>query len=88
MGFCVAVIITFLFLGIFQCHPIESYWENWDRLHGGKCLDIWAISYANASFSIAVDVWLLAMPLFQLTKLQLHWKKKIWIALMFAVGAL
>lgn len=38
--------------------------------------------------SIALDVWMLAIPLWQLRGLKLHWKKKIGVAAMFIVGTL
>lgn len=47
-----------------------------------------AIGWANASISVAVDVWMLAVPLWYLRKLKLHWKKKIGVAAMFIVGTL
>ena len=41
---------------------------------------------ARAAVSIALDVWMLAIPLAQLPGLKLHWKKKVSVGLMFFVG--
>ena len=30
---------TFVFVAIFQCHPISFYWKRWDGEHSGKCFD-------------------------------------------------
>lgn len=80
--------VIFVFLAIFQCSPISFFWQSWDGEHHGKCLNINAIAWANASISIALDLWMLAIPMSQLRTLKLHWKKKIGVALMFCVGTL
>ncbi|KAB5581016.1 hypothetical protein GE09DRAFT_1020739 [Coniochaeta sp. 2T2.1] len=78
--------IIFVCVAIFQCSPISFFWQNWDGEHKGKCLDINAIAWANAAISIALDLWMLVIPLAQLKTLRLHWKKKIGVGLMFCVG--
>ncbi|KAK4233325.1 hypothetical protein C8A03DRAFT_38969 [Achaetomium macrosporum] len=78
--------IIFFFLAIFQCSPISYFWQSWDGEHEGKCLNINAIAWANAGISIALDLWMLAVPLAQIKTLNLHWKKKIGVGLMFCVG--
>ena len=47
-----------------------------------------ASGWVNAVLGVAIDVWLLAIPLFQLRKLQLEWKKKAVAGVMFLTGAL
>jgi hypothetical protein len=79
-GFISVVIV------IFQCQPIGYFWTHWDGLHEGKCLDINAITTSNAAISIILDLWILGIPLWQLWGLQLHWKRKVGVALMFCVG--
>ncbi|KIH86417.1 integral membrane protein [Sporothrix brasiliensis 5110] len=86
IGFVVLYGLTFILVGIFQCHPISYYWTNWDGQHTGHCLNINAIGWANAAISIALDFWMLAIPLYQLRKLRLHWKKKLSVCFMFTVG--
>lgn len=80
--------IVFLFIIAFQCSPISYYWTLWDGEHHGTCLNINAAGWSNAAISIVLDLWMLAIPLSQLSRLNLHWKKKIGIALMFIVGTL
>lgn len=79
---------VFIFGGIFQCHPISYYWTQWDGLHKGKCLNVNGLGWANAIISILLDVWMLGLAISQLVYLQLHWKKKVGVGLMFAVGTL
>ncbi|KAH7118304.1 hypothetical protein EDB81DRAFT_667902 [Dactylonectria macrodidyma] len=80
--------IVFVFLGAFQCTPVSYYWTKWDGEHEGKCLNVNAIGWAHASISIALDLWMLAIPLWCLRSLKLHWKKKIGVCAMFIVGTL
>ncbi|KAH7120705.1 CFEM domain-containing protein, partial [Dactylonectria macrodidyma] len=80
--------VAFIFTSIFQCSPIPHFWKQWDGMHEGTCANVNAISWSNASISIALDLWILAIPLWQLRSLKLHWKKKVGVALMFCVGTL
>jgi hypothetical protein len=86
--FDVIFAIAFIFTGIFQCSPIDYYWTNWDGQHEGKCFDVNAMVWANAGISIVVDLWMLGLPISQLFALNLHWKKKIGVGMMFSVGTL
>jgi hypothetical protein len=76
-----------MFLAIFQCSPVSLIWNGWDGTHAGKCMSS-PIAWSNAAISIALDLWMLALPLSQIVGLQLHWKKKFGVAMMFAVGLL
>ncbi|KAH7305925.1 CFEM domain-containing protein [Stachybotrys elegans] len=78
--------ITFVFTTIFQCKPINYFWTKWDGLHEGHCADANAITWVHAALSITLDFWSLLIPMWQLRKLHLHWKKKIPVALMFCLG--
>ena len=80
--------LSFSIVAIFQCSPIPFYWEKWDGLHQGTCFNINTMGWTNAAISIALDGWMLAIPLWQLRTLKLHWKKKIGVAAMFMVGTL
>lgn len=80
--------LSFSLVAIFQCQPIAFYWTKWDGLQQGTCFDINATGWSNAAISIALDIWMLAIPLWQLRALKLHWKKKIGVAAMFIVGTL
>ncbi|UNI23777.1 hypothetical protein JDV02_009577 [Purpureocillium takamizusanense] len=78
---------VFTLVCIFQCRPIQYFWEQWDQEHRGQCLNINAIGWSSAAISIALDVWMLALPLWQIRTLRLDWKKKIGVGLMFGTGA-
>lgn len=54
----------------------------------GHCLNLNILGWINGGISVAIDVWMIDIPLFQLWKLELHWKKKIGVGIMFLRGAL
>lgn len=76
----------FFFMNTFQCTPIAHYWHRWDRQHEGKCLNASVIAWANAAISISIDLWMICIPLWQLKGVNLDWKKKLGVGLMFCVG--
>lgn len=79
---------AFVVTAITQCIPTSYFWTMWDHEHEGHCININAVGWANAAISIALDFWMLALPLSQIKSLRLHWKKKLAVALMFVVGTL
>ncbi|KAH7346841.1 hypothetical protein BKA65DRAFT_285169 [Rhexocercosporidium sp. MPI-PUGE-AT-0058] len=83
-----AILTLFFFiLGLFQCRPMSFFWKGWDNEHEGKCINVQAMAWSVAATSIALDLWLLWLPITQLVNLTLHWKKKLGVASMFGVGA-
>ncbi|KAL1620177.1 hypothetical protein SLS56_009807 [Neofusicoccum ribis] len=86
MGFCVAYMVVFLIVSIFQCHPVKAAWYHWDGSYHGACNNVNAQGWAAAVFNIILDISVLLLPLRQLTKLVMTWKKKIQLMLMFCVG--
>jgi hypothetical protein len=80
--------IIFVFVAIFQCKPVSYFWTKWDGEHQGSCIDMNSMGWAHAGINIALDLWMLAIPLSQLPGLNLNWKKKVGVAIMFSVGTL
>ncbi|KAH7304291.1 hypothetical protein B0I35DRAFT_454796 [Stachybotrys elegans] len=77
---------AYAFASVFQCRPVSYFWTNWNGLHQGSCATTVHISLSNSALNIALDIWILAIPLWQIKTLQLHWKKKIGVAFMFCIG--
>lgn len=88
IGFVSTMTIIFLFLSIFQCTPIKFFWLKWDDAEAGYCMNTNALAWCNAVLSIATDIWMLAVPLWQLRTLQLDRKRKFGVGVMFSVGTL
>lgn len=80
--------VVFLFVSVFQCRPLNYYWNRWDGQHEGSCVNPSTVAWANAGISIALDVWMIGIPLSQLPSLNLDWKKKIGVGAMFCIGLL
>lgn len=90
--FHIAFGIAFLFKGSFQCTPVDYSWLRYDTAHAstvnGHCVNINASGWVNAGVNVAMDFWLIAIPMTQLRKLRLHWKKKVGAAFMLMTGLL
>ncbi|EEU34878.1 uncharacterized protein NECHADRAFT_55092, partial [Fusarium vanettenii 77-13-4] len=78
IAFCLAI--------AFQCRPISYFWNGWDGEHQGHCTDANATAWSYAALSIATDIWMLIIPLSQLRSLNLSWKKKVGVGIMFCLG--
>jgi hypothetical protein len=78
--------LAYTIIAIFQCRPIGHFWKRWTGLHPGTCLDMNAFAFSNAGISIMLDLWSLGIPMWEIQRLQMHWKQKISVALMFGVG--
>jgi hypothetical protein len=88
MGATLAYMLAFIIVSAFQCWPVSYAWTHWDGEHQGRCNDVNAQGWAAASINIALDVIILVLPLRLISKLNLHWKKKLQISIMLSVGGL
>jgi hypothetical protein len=81
-GFMFAVVAGF------QCDPPGYFWNKWREEDVGKCINLDALAWSNAIISIALDLWMTALPLSIIGGLQMNWKLKLGAALMFLLGTL
>ena len=81
----IALIWTIVLLA--ACRPFHFYWEQWDGEHVGHCMNTNALIWSNAAVSIFMDLAMLVLPLTQLIQLNIHWRKKLGVILMFSVGS-
>ena len=73
--------IAHVVAAIFQCWPISYNWTKWnDRDHQGRCVNTAHLAWANAAVSIALDLWMLYLPLSQISTLKLDFSKKLSIS--------
>ena len=77
--------VSFFFASLFQCHPITPLIE---AFYGHKCVNTIALWYAGGATDIAVDFFILGMPVPLVLKLQLPWRQKLGVLSMFLLGAL
>ena len=78
--------IAYILAGIFTCQPIDYFWQQWDGLHKGHCSNLTGLTHSHAGISIALDFWILGIPMWQLWGLQMSRTKKVCVGLMFCLG--
>ncbi|KAF7593994.1 hypothetical protein BBP40_010391 [Aspergillus hancockii] len=85
----IAIVLAFalgtVFSSIFQCSPVQ-YAFNKSIPGRGKCINLTAFWYANATFNILSDLVIIALPVPVISKLQLPLKSKFALCGIFAVG--
>ncbi|KAF7558016.1 hypothetical protein G7Z17_g316 [Cylindrodendrum hubeiense] len=86
IGLNVAYFIAFELVSIFQCTPIEGAWRAWDKEFPAECRNINMQGWMAAIINIVLDLGTLILPLRELWRLNMSWRKKIQIILMFCVG--
>lgn len=83
--------IAFVIGIIFECLPISDQWTRYNLSSTvpleAKCININALGWANALLNLVSDFWLLIIPVYHIKQLDLHWKKKIGVCIMFGTGA-
>ncbi|CZT24213.1 uncharacterized protein RCC_09931 [Ramularia collo-cygni] len=82
-----AYAITFIFITIFQCAPVNYAWHKWDGTRPGSCNSINAQSWASAIINIILDIVVVALPMPMLWGMNLNLRKKLLVMLMFGVGS-
>ncbi|TDZ30726.1 hypothetical protein C8035_v002322 [Colletotrichum spinosum] len=87
MGNIILSTTVLLFLQIFQCIPFEYNWLGWKGDFGPHhCLDINTLAFVAGGLSISHDVIILLLPLPLLYHLNMGFRKKAGIFLMFSLG--
>lgn len=77
--------LAFFFAVTFQCIPVRSIW---DREIPGRCVNLQALIYTGAGFSIFEDFAIMFLPVWELKGLNLSRRKRIALGFMFALGSL
>lgn len=80
--------LIFVTGAIFQCTPVNYYWTQYVEGSEGRCMNINLFGWLNAAIGLAIDLWMIILPLSQVLPLNLHWKKKVGVAIMFLLGTL
>ncbi|KAJ5943472.1 hypothetical protein N7516_003640 [Penicillium verrucosum] len=80
--------LGFLFAFAFQCSPVRYNWTMWDGEHQGTCVNTNAMVVTAAALNIVLDVWIIALPIPKVLKLQASITTKIQVLLMFSIGFL
>ncbi|KAI9720351.1 MAG: hypothetical protein M1828_005735 [Chrysothrix sp. TS-e1954] len=83
-----AWLISFSFANIFSCgiHP-DAEWTSLDATEK-ECVNVQAVSVAGAVLEVAMDLFIIIIPIPFVWKLHLALKKKISVSAIFAIGGL
>ena len=78
--------IPAFFITLLRCSPIR---KNWEPAIPGHCItSVEAIFLADAISGLVTDLMILLLPVPLIWQLQIHWKNKLQITLIFAGGTL
>lgn len=77
--------LSSILVTVFQCTPANKLWYS---TKPGKCINVLAFFYANASIMIGNDIIMYIMPIIFTWDLQLRRAQRIALVLLFALGAL
>ncbi|KAL6849119.1 hypothetical protein ACO1O0_008649 [Amphichorda felina] len=81
-------IIVRTFLTIFQCVPVQANWEDMETIPGAHCpINQSHFFFFSVLVHCVMDLVILALPLFPVTKMRLSWSKKIGVVGLFSSGA-
>lgn len=84
--FTALVTCVFLTIGIFPCRPVDFFWKGWNGEHHGRCVNMHAVGWSYAAIGILLDLWMLAIPMSQVRKLNLSAERKVRAGIMFTFG--
>lgn len=79
--------VAFGIAGINLCRPVDYFWRQWtEDSYQGHCSNYLLSSYIYSGLGLFFDVVIMVVPLYELRKLNMSWKRKISVGLMFSVG--
>ncbi|KAL3595516.1 hypothetical protein FPOAC2_09854 [Fusarium poae] len=88
VAFILLMSLVYLVIFMLQRVPMRTFWEGWkEKDPGGVLLNSNAIGMSHGGLNVALDVWMIILPMTQLWKIGIKPKKKLGIISMFGVGA-
>ncbi|TQN66016.1 Satratoxin biosynthesis SC1 cluster protein 4 [Colletotrichum shisoi] len=78
--------VVFTTVKLNQCKPFSYSWEGWDGRHMGRCVNLNAILISHAAINVAMNFWLLVLPVTQTLWLNWRARQKIEVLSMFGLG--
>jgi len=82
----VCACVSFTTATLLQCHPIERAWERWNGNY--RCVNIYALWYTNAIYSILTDFIIVLMVPPVIFKLKLPMRQKLALTCIFGLGVI
>ncbi|KAI6843738.1 hypothetical protein KC340_g880 [Hortaea werneckii] len=85
VAFTVAVCITFVFLSVFLCTPVQYYWE-FPPSTDGHCLDEGIATLAAGILNLSADLLATITPIPLVMRLNMRLKYRIGVSILFGLG--
>ncbi|KAK2041050.1 CFEM domain-containing protein [Colletotrichum somersetense] len=85
--FNLLLLISFTAGQLALCQPLELAWVGWAKEVTGKCFDRNGFIISHGAINVALDLWMLGLPMTQLYGLHMQRKKKLGVMFMFSLGA-
>jgi hypothetical protein len=85
-GVVLACWLSFAFVIIFGCKPMDHFWKGWDGEDEGHCVSNHVLFWSGAAIVTAIDAWIMIFPLPFIVRLKFSLRKKILTAVMFSFG--
>lgn len=81
--------IFFLLFTMFQCTPIDYWWNRVDGMHSGRCLSQASAdtTYAQSALAALIDWTYGILPIFIVWDLNMNKKKKVMVAMVLSLAA-
>ncbi|KAH7182414.1 uncharacterized protein B0J16DRAFT_343669 [Fusarium flagelliforme] len=87
IAFNILIGVTFFILAFFQTQPLSFFWQGWQTKESKRVMTgIIRLTMPHAALNLALDVWMLVLPISQLWGVGLKFKKKLGVIAMFSVG--
>ena len=87
MAFVAAYSLTSILVFTLGCQPVAAMWDV-SKSAGAKCVDQFSFVYANAAFNVFSDVIILILPIRLCWSLQVSWRQKTMLLMLFILGSL
>lgn len=78
--------LLFMFIDMCQCSPLNAAWKGWSAEIPAKCINFPAAVYANGFVNIVLDVIMISLPIYEVSRLKMDRWKKLNAAAMFGTG--
>ncbi|MCJ1458810.1 hypothetical protein MMC28_009184 [Mycoblastus sanguinarius] len=75
-----------MFMTAFQCLPRAKIWNP--MIPGHCVITFYTINFMGSTFNVVSDLFILILPILWVWKLQMVWKRKLGVSLIFATGIL
>ncbi|KAK1561637.1 uncharacterized protein LY79DRAFT_531035, partial [Colletotrichum navitas] len=84
----IIVYVAFAVTKLNRCKPFSYSWDGWDGRHSGRFINLRPLLIMHAALNLAMNLWMLALPMIQVLWLNLRKRQKLEVLFMFGLGVL